>query len=365
MKNNIFKKLIASALCLSFMTLQTTFAQTVLENGYGGADISASHGGFTGVDKKDENNANLNFNGDAVLDWGHLNVGAGQSLNFINGNSAVLNNVLNGMSTIAGIISGGQGAIIISNPNGMLMAPGGSISTAGTLVLTTQDLVNKWTLDNGKLNINFNDAAFKDYTYNVIALNSGSVFSGGDLNIIAKGIDVKASNITSNGNLSFTTTDGANFIAASTDISKTNNIKFENGNSIQMANSSITSTNGEGTINLVTDKGAIDVKGTNFTAKNTKMTAKDSSLVVNNGYTSGDLTINARTVDLNKSTIGNDLTVDATDFYTNWRLNDETTVGGKLTSRTQRSTQLFNTKVTGDAEITSGLKPKAEGLKPT
>ena len=303
MKNNIFKKLIASALCLSFMTLQTTFAQTVLENGYGGADISASHGGFTGVDKIDENNANLNFNGDAVLDWGHLNVGAGQSLNFINGNSAVLNNVLNGMSTIAGRISGGQGAIIISNPNGMLMAPGGSISTAGTLVLTTQDLVNKWTLDNGKLNINFNDAAFKDNTYSVIALSDKSkIFSGGDINIIAKGIDVKDSNITGN-NISFTTKDGSNFIMQGA--SKTNGIVFDNNSSIQIANSSITSTNGEGTINLVTDKASnVVTTGSSFTAKDTNITA--NSIYFNRGlktptasaktntYVSGNLTTDAK-----------------------------------------------------------------------
>ena len=243
MKNNIFKKLIASALCLSFMTLQTTFAESVIpvlpDNGSGGAQINGSHGGFTGVEKPDSNNVNLNFNGDAVLDWGFLNVGKNQSLNFINSNWAVLNNVLNGMSTIAGSITGQTGKIIISNPNGMLMT-GGSISTAGTLVLTTQDLTGKYSFSGGNLNINYdylNNPVFKDNTYNVIALNNGSI-SGADINIIAKGIDVKDSNIAGK-NISLVTKDGSTFFAGSNNATFNNQgheIKFENGNSIQVAN---------------------------------------------------------------------------------------------------------------------------------
>ena len=310
MKNNIFKKLIASALCLSFMTLQTTFAESVIpvlpDNGSGGAQINGSHGGFTGVEKPDSNNANLNFNGDAVLDWGFLNVGKNQSLNFINGNWAVLNNVLNGMSTIAGSITGGQGAIIISNPNGMLMAPGGSISTAGTLVLTTQDLTNKYTFNDGKLNINYdylNNPNFSDGIYNVIALNGGKI-SGGNINLIAKGIDLKDADLTSSGNISFTTKDGANFIQAAANVSKTNGIKFDNNSSIQIANSSLRSSDPDGLIDLVTDKASnVVTTGSSFTAKDTNVTAHNiyfnrgltapTTTVATNTFVSGNLTTNA------------------------------------------------------------------------
>ena len=310
MKNNIFKKLIASALCLSFMTLQTTFAESVIpvlpDNGSGGAQINGSHGGFTGVEKPDSNNANLNFNGDAVLDWGFLNVGKNQSLNFINGNWAVLNNVLNGMSTIAGSITGGQGAIIISNPNGMLMAPGGSISTAGTLVLTTQDLTDKYTFNDGKLNINYdylNNPNFSDGIYNVIALNGGKI-SGGNINLIAKGIDLKDADLTSSGNISFTTKDGANFIQAAANVSKTNGIKFDNNSSIQIANSSLRSSDPDGLIDLVTDKASnVVTTGSSFTAKDTNVTAHNiyfnrgltapTTTVATNTFVSGNLTTNA------------------------------------------------------------------------
>ena len=310
MKNNIFKRLIASALCLSFMTLQTTFAESVIpvlpDNGSGGAQINGSHGGFTGVEKPDSNNANLNFNGDAVLDWGFLNVGKNQSLNFINGNWAVLNNVLNGMSTIAGSITGGQGAIIISNPNGMLMAPGGSISTAGTLVLTTQDLTDKYTFNDGKLNINYdylNNPNFSDGIYNVIALNGGKI-SGGNINLIAKGIDLKDADLTSSGNISFTTKDGANFIQAAANVSKTNGIKFDNNSSIQIANSSLRSSDPDGLIDLVTDKASnVVTTGSSFTAKDTNVTAHNiyfnrgltapTTTVATNTFVSGNLTTNA------------------------------------------------------------------------
>ena len=310
MKNNIFKRLIASALCLSFMTLQTTFAESVIpvlpDNGSGGAQINGSHGGFTGVEKPDSNNANLNFNGDAVLDWGFLNVGKNQSLNFINGNWAVLNNVLNGMSTIAGSITGGQGAIIISNPNGMLMAPGGSISTAGTLVLTTQDLTNKYTFNDGKLNINYdylNNPNFSDGIYNVIALNGGKI-SGGNINLIAKGIDLKDADLTSSGNISFTTKDGANFIQAAANVLKTNGIKFDNNSSIQIANSSLRSSDPDGLIDLVTDKASnVVTTGSSFTAKDTNVTAHNiyfnrgltapTTTVATNTFVSGNLTTNA------------------------------------------------------------------------
>ena len=81
---NLLQKTIASALCVSFFLTQATFANqmtgTVLNNvGTGGADIVGSSGGFTGFQNGgllglDKNKATLNFNGDAVINWGHLNV---------------------------------------------------------------------------------------------------------------------------------------------------------------------------------------------------------------------------------------------------------------------------------------------------
>ena len=367
MKNNIFKKLIASALCLSFMTLQTTFAESVIpvlpDNGSGGAQINGSHGGFTGVEKPDSNNANLNFNGDAVLDWGFLNVGKNQSLNFINGNWAVLNNVLNGMSTIAGSITGGQGAIIISNPNGMLMAPGGSISTAGTLVLTTQDLTDKYTFNDGKLNINYdylNNPNFSDGIYNVIALNGGKI-SGGNINLIAKGIDLKDADLTSSGNISFTTKDGANFIQAAANVSKTNGIKFDNNSSIQIANSSLRSSDPDGLIDLVTDKASnVVTTGSSFTAKDTNVTARNiyfnrgltapTTTVATNTFVSGNLTTNANGANgIVNTNVNGKATINAEAYNSIDKLTTK-----ELDTSAGYFTNLTNSTITGNAKARVG-----------
>ena len=109
---NLLQKTIASALCISFFLTQATFANqmtgTVLNNvGTGGADIESATKGFTGFQNGgllglDKNKATLNFNGDAIINWGHLNVGGNQSLTFNNDTHVVLNNVLNGMSNFAG-----------------------------------------------------------------------------------------------------------------------------------------------------------------------------------------------------------------------------------------------------------------------
>ena len=88
----LLKKIIASFMCFSLLTLQLSFAAEMTGEvlpGVGnnpGADIESSTGGFTGFDKPSNNEANLNFNDDAVINWGHLNVGSGQILNFLNGN---------------------------------------------------------------------------------------------------------------------------------------------------------------------------------------------------------------------------------------------------------------------------------------
>ena len=126
---NLVKKVIASTLCVSFMTMQSAFGYQmtgeVLGNntvtggtGANGANIVSSSGGFQGFENGgllglNKNEATLHFNGNAVINWGQLNVGSYQTLNFANGNHVVLNNVLNGMSTFAGRVTGEQGQIII------------------------------------------------------------------------------------------------------------------------------------------------------------------------------------------------------------------------------------------------------------
>lgn len=268
---NLLKKTIASALCVSFFLTQATFANqmtgTVLNNvGTGGADIVGSSGGFTGFQNGgllglDKNKATLNFNGDAVINWGHLNVGGNQSLTFNNDTHVVLNNVLNGMSTFEGMVKGDSGHIIISNPNGILLQ-GGKFETAGALTLTTKDLSNIKLDADGKfhnLTQQIDDAKYKDDNNAVIVFKNGnwtnafrdSYIEAGDINIISKGIDIsKAELVANTGNVVFKTTDGATFVAEKAN--QTFGTNFKDGNTIQVANASIKT---NGTIQFVT-KGA-------------------------------------------------------------------------------------------------------------
>lgn len=269
---NLLQKTIASALCISFFATQATFANqmtgTVLNGnetlggyGAGGADIVSSKGGFIGFETdRLKNNAELNFNGDAIINWGHLNVGGNQSLTFNNGSNVVLNNVQNGMSTFAGMVKGDSGNIIISNPNGIIMQ-GGKFETAGALTLTTKDLsgikvtdlsdelVLKNKIENAGYKNEYAVIIFKEGKANVFAPTKDARIEAGDINIIAKGIDVsKAQLVANNGNVVFKTTDGANFVAE-----RANNqfgTNFKDGNTIQVANASIKTPTG--TIQFVT-----------------------------------------------------------------------------------------------------------------
>lgn len=319
MMGNSVKKLVASVLSLSFFSMQTAFGYQmtgeVLGNnpitggvGAGGADIVSSSGGFQGFQNGgllglNKNEANLHFNGDAVINWGHLNVGSNQQLNFLNGNNVVLNNVTQGMSTFAGTITAQNGQIIISNPNGILLQ-GGKFETAGALMLTTKDLSGiKYTdLANKELlNEKINQAGYTN-DYAVVAIKDGKTILGidnvlnnskiqaDDIKIIAKGIDVKNADITaSKGNIVFQTTDGATFIAGEANKQfADHNVKFENGNTIQIANASIKTPNGG--VQLITDKGNVSIKlpvdkTPSFFAKpEDKLAIKDSNV-------NGNLTI--------------------------------------------------------------------------
>lgn len=275
---NLLQKTIASALCISFFMTQATFANlpttgdVLKDAGTGGASIESATKGFTGFENGlfglNKNEATLHFKGDAVINWNHLNVGGNQSLTFKNvGNpNIVLNNVLEGMSTFAGMVKGENvGHIIISNPNGILLQ-GGKFETSGALTLTTKNLSE---LKDTDLRDNLEDRIEKagygkdkngDDINAIIVFKNGnwtnafrdSHIEAGDINIISKGIDVsKAELIAKTGNVVFKTTDGATFVAEKAN--QTFGTNFKDGNTIQVANASIQTS--KGTIQFVT-KGA-------------------------------------------------------------------------------------------------------------
>ena len=97
------------------------------------------------------NGATVDLNSQSsILNWDTFSIGAGQSAAFNNAtgaNAAVLNRVLNGVTTIAGagasLTAGSDVAVYISNPNGVVIGTGANINVgsliAGTLGLTDAD----------------------------------------------------------------------------------------------------------------------------------------------------------------------------------------------------------------------------------
>ncbi len=210
-------KLLSFILATMFVSMPLSFASidTGLGNGLGGAVINNAQGGFVGIDKGN-NSADLNFNNDSIVNWDSLNINKGENLNFnaVNGanNLTILNTVNNGMSTIYGQISAnsGIGKLIISNPNGMLF-DGSTFTTAGDVMLTTQDMSN--------LGINdLSQAKFTqiyDKSGNVVGINiqNGALFNiGGEYSIIAPSINASNSTINAN-SLKLITANGQDYLS--------------------------------------------------------------------------------------------------------------------------------------------------------
>lgn len=327
---NLLQKTIASALCISFFMTQATFANLpttgdVLKDvGTGGANIKNATEGFTGFENGgllglNKNEATLHFKGDAVINWNQLNVGGNQSLNFKNGDNIVLNNVLEGMSTFAGTITGQQGHIIISNPNGIMMQ-GGRFETSGALTLTTKDLSGlkdtdlrdnlQEKIEQAEYTNDYAVIVFKEGKANVVSATRDAKIEAGEINIIAKGINVSNADLfAKNGNVVFKTSNGADFVASTTNkkfdaetANKTFGTNFKDGNTIQVANASIKTPTG--TIQFVTkDAGNISIASVktpnssySFNTKNgnVSIVSANNSVKIANSNINGNLNVKGK-----------------------------------------------------------------------
>ena len=115
MKLRAIKSLIVAC---AIMSVMPTMADTIttgdvgLGGGIGGANITGATGGYVNTDLG-QNTATLNFNGDAHVIWGNLNVGAGETLNFNAVDNAtgltVLNTVSSGVTQVYGNINANEG----------------------------------------------------------------------------------------------------------------------------------------------------------------------------------------------------------------------------------------------------------------
>ena len=220
---NFKRKLSALVLSTLFASMQVSYAviDTGLGAGNGGATINNITGGYTGISGAGTGNVDLNFNGNAHVNWNTLNVNKGESLNFNATDGAsgltILNTVNQGMSNIYGQINANQGIgqLIISNPNGVLF-DGAKFTTAGDAMITTKDLSGLSVSDLSNFDINnanyiklFNS----DGKLIPIQIKNNSTFNvGGDYSIVAAGINAANSTITAKA-VKLVTANGQDYLA--------------------------------------------------------------------------------------------------------------------------------------------------------
>lgn len=217
---NLKRKVSAVVLSALFASMQISYAviDTGLGNEHGGAIINNSTGGNLNVNIGN-GFADLNFNGNSHVNWDSLNINKGESLNFnaVDGakNLTILNTVNNGMTAIYGKINAnnGIGQLIISNPNGMLF-DGASFTTAGDLMLTTQNMSNFTLKDLDDLSQAKFDKLYNEGKLIPIQISNSTFDVKGDYTIIAAGINAAQSTINAN-NVRLVTANGQDYLALS------------------------------------------------------------------------------------------------------------------------------------------------------
>ena len=219
----------AVALCAVFASMQIAFAgqfdgvDVGLGKDLGGSQINHATDGLIDITGKGSGNVGLIFNDNTHINWEHLNVGDGESLNFSaqnpNSNLTILNTVNSGMTNVYGTInaSSGIGQLIISNPNGVLF-DGAHFTTAGDVMITTQDMSNLKLED-------LNNAKFtqlwQDGKLIPIRINNSIFEVGGNYNIIAAGIDAANSTISAD-TVKLVTANGQDYLALKQPVPDTN-----------------------------------------------------------------------------------------------------------------------------------------------
>ncbi len=116
-----------------------------------------------------------------IVDWGEFNISAGELTQFIQpgSGSAALNRVMGALpSSIQGQLQA-NGRVLLINPNGVLIGPGGRIDTAGFIV-STLDVSDADFLTGGDLRFQGNSLA------KVVNLGTINAIDGGDIFLIAR-----------------------------------------------------------------------------------------------------------------------------------------------------------------------------------
>ncbi|CAH2774395.1 MAG: Large exoproteins involved in heme utilization or adhesion [uncultured Paraburkholderia sp.] len=129
-------------------------------------------GGGAGSIDSSGNTVTINQTSRGVVNWDSFSIGGGNCVVFANGNGATLNRVTGGPpSVILGSLTA-SGSVYLINPQGVLVGPGGTISTNGRFVASTLDADNTAFMNGGPLTLSGNS--------NAAVINLGSISSSGD-----------------------------------------------------------------------------------------------------------------------------------------------------------------------------------------
>ena len=282
----ITKKLSAMVLCTLFASMQVSLAA-----GLSDASINHVDGGFKGS-VAGNNSLDLNFNGNAHVNWNRLNVGKNESLNFnaVDGakDLTVLNTVNNGMTNVYGTISANSGIskLIISNPNGVLF-DGANFTTAGDTLITTQAMGANFV--NGNMDV----TKLQEATVNGVVIKNNSNFNvGGEFTIMAPSINAVKSAIRADKGVKLITANGQDFLVAPAEGTtiKDAGVRMEtievNGNVYVLSGKDIVKVVNGGTIN-----GDLTVESKGIVALNYSNDAKNDLVVKGNlkADSTGDL----------------------------------------------------------------------------
>lgn len=325
------KKLSAITLCTLFASMQIASA-----DGLADATINSMSSGTVSTGA---NSMTLGFDRNAHVNWGKLNVGSNEQLNFnaVNGASGltILNTVTGGTaSVINGRITSNEGIsrLIISNPNGMIYN-GATVTTAGDLMLTTQPLTAQFNGTDMTVSA-LNQAA----TAGVTIENNSNFNVGGKFNIVAPDINAVNSVVKTKDGFKLVTRDGENYLVSQVNNNLNKGVRLKSmsvdGDVYIVAGKDSTQINNGGTIkgNLNIDSNG-EVLVNNFT-DNQALTVKGDLTATTDG--------SIRRIDTNGIVGGNGLVVNKTNVEGNANL---TSKSGYIRVR--------DSHVNGDANITT------------
>lgn len=354
MANKNIKKTLITLAIAELLSTAACYAADVLSGdvlkntGMGGANLNNVNGATV---KTDYNNATItNIQKNSVLEWNTLNTGKDQSLNYvfptaIGAGQTALNKVVgNGMSQFAGkLTTSGDGHVIISNPNGMLLL-NGSYTQANELTLTTKNVVfdtngNFVLKDNGNKN---------SITVGQGVGNAAVVRVAKNLNIVAPIINVNGAELVSGtddksvlgGDIRLITSDGVNFYVDTNKFNANQGIKnINNTNNLTIKNANIAVKNKANGKIYLTTKGNLNIENTDLTGSNSEM------------YIGNDLNLrNSKLANAKLTTVGNATIGQGTNFKNSSIyavkdiMTDNATVSGSILT-SERNIKISNNSV--------------------